>query len=167
MRAVSTNWTLRNEIQEFMYSKVTHHISEKIQEIAEENGALTGSNSTTFAYRGEVYNSVITNRTYVKPEELHPSLRARMDTILSLQEDARRERDYTMNFITKVLNKSRSHEDYLAILPDCIHKPILGFLDQLEAMPRMLDGDDIKDLMRFNQKSYDLIKKRMLANMLL
>lgn len=157
---------LRKTLYDFLYVKPASVIQHQILEIGERNRGLLSSESLEFVYRGESFLSV-RKREYIRPSELHVSLKPEMDKVLKMREDIKVEEGYTLAYITKVLNSSSSLEDYLALFPDSLHPPIQKLIENCPCKNHEIDPDKMVEIVKYNAKGIELTKKRLLQNLLM
>jgi hypothetical protein len=74
---------------------------------------------------------------------------------------------YVLGFINQVLNSSNNLQDYLKLLPDSVHSPIQKLINSCPCRVVDLTPDEIKHLKEKNYESIELIKQRMLSNLIL
>ena len=74
---------------------------------------------------------------------------------------------YVIGFINQVLNSSNSLPDYLKVFPEAIHRPLQHLIDTCPCKSCTLEQSAIDELKTKNQSTIDLIKQRLVTNLLI
>jgi hypothetical protein len=77
------------------------------------------------------------------------------------------ERPYVLGFINQTLNASSSLQDYLKIFPESMHKPLKHFIDTCGSRVGKLEPEMVASIKQRNQIPIELMKKRMVLNLLI
>jgi len=71
---------------------------------------------------------------------------------------------YVLNFINQALNASNDIQDYLKILPECLHKPIQELIDTYDCHTESMSAKEAEAFKERNYQSILMVKKRLLLN---
>lgn len=157
---------LMDAIYGFIYEPVKKAMKRKLDAIIIKNSVICGNGQESFNYKGVTYQT----QEGVLPRpvnRLHKSLHPNMDAYLEeLQQFNEFELPYVTGFIRQVLNASDALQDYLLVFPKSIHKPIQGVIDSCPYRTNKLTSDDIAKLQEKNQIPIDLMKQRMVMNLI-
>lgn len=162
-----TKQQIKDAIYDFLYRPVQQQFQNRIEDLIMRNTLIGGYTHKHFVYKGVVYNCDMTNPP-VKKNRLMPSLKPDMDAYLKdLQRLNDEELPYVLGFLNRVLNASNGLSDYLLVLPESVHKPILEFIRSCPCSTHHLSPEAIEELKTKNEDSIALIKRRMLSNLLI
>lgn len=154
-------------LYQFVYGPVLKHFQDRIDSIVQKNCTLIGNTDQMFIYRGETYLS-----TGTKPQRtlnrLAKPLIPRMEEYLK---DSRQldnyELPYVLGFVRQVLNSSNYLHDYLLLLPQSVHRPLETFISTCPCKTVRLTPESIAEFQAKNKVSIDLMKQRMVTNLLI
>ena len=162
-----TKQQIKDAIYDFLYRPVHQQFQNRIEDLIMRNTLLGGYTHKHFMYKGEVYNCDMTNPP-IKKNRLVLSLKPDMDSYLhDLQKLNNEELPYVLGFLNRVLNASNGLSDYLLVLPESVHQPIIDFIKSCPCSTHHLSPDAIDELKSKNADSIALIKRRMLSNLLI
>jgi hypothetical protein len=162
-----TKAQVKSALYEFLYTPVEKQFQNRLNTLIIKNAVTCGYGHKSFNHRGVLYtcDSSAPPRRWNK---LAPHLKDDMDKYLQeVDELNRKELPYVLGYINKVLNSSNNFGDYLKLFPDCLHPPIKKLIDSCPCHTTVLDNDQIDLLTQQNRQPIDLIKQRMMTNMLL
>jgi hypothetical protein len=74
---------------------------------------------------------------------------------------------YVIGFINQVLNSSNCLPDYLKVFPEAIHRPIQHLMDTCPCKACTLEQSSVDSLKDNNKDTIDLIKQRLVTNLLI
>lgn len=152
---------IKDTLYEFLFEPANKSLQKQLESVVYRNCVMSHYTHKSVAYKGFVYN-FDTEAPPRRWNRLIPELRPTMDKILfETEELSRYEVPFIMGYITQVLNSSEHLSDYLALLPDCVHPAFKKILHILPS-PSLEPAKKV-----FNQKAVDLIKQRMVTNLLL
>lgn len=158
---------VKEQLVALLYDPVKAHYRARLESIIRRNTLKAGNGQTFFSYRGVTYALDPSERLPRQINRLHPSLREEMDRYL---EEVTRLNDtelpYVINFINALLNASGSLKDYLEILPEVVHKPLKQLMTQCPCQRGELTPETRHDLLVRHQKSIELIRQRMVLNLI-
>ena len=162
-----TKQQIKEIIYSFLYAPITHQFKSRLNTLIERN-TITGRYSHRhFVYRGILYNG---ESTYppLKRNRLLTQLRQPMDVYLAeLSKLNNQELPYVLGFINQVLNASSDITDYLRVLPESVHYPLTQLLSTCPCRATTLSEDKVTQLKIKNQEPINLMKQRLVTNLLI
>ena len=161
-----TKKQIKDLLYNFLYDPIELKFRKQLDWIIARNTVLIGASHKSFVYKGELHSSEPTFCR--KQNKLHPQMRSYMDDYLKEQKVINdREIPLVIGFITKLLNTSNTLSDYLKILPESVHRPIQKLIDSCPCRAKQLSPEFIVNFTEDNKDSIDLIKRRMVINLLI
>lgn len=162
-----TKQQIKDMLYAFLYAPVEREFKHRLDKIILQNTNLLGVSHTSFVYKGEYY-CTDQSRPPRKMNRLVSQMIPVMDLYLQeLKQLNNTEIPYVVGFINQVLNSSNDLHDYLKILPISIHQPIDAFIATCPCRARSLTPEIIKELQDNNAKPIQLIKERLVINLLI
>ena len=162
-----TKQQIKDILFAFLYNPVERHFKKQLDAIILQNSILLNSPYQCFSYKGIVYALQVAPVIRKMPR-LSPALHVRMDNYLKEVKQLNNvELPYVVGFINQVLNSSNNLQDYLKMLPASIHSPIEQLIATCPYRVVALDKDHVQQLKDKNQVPIDMIKQRMVSNLLL
>ena len=162
-----TKLMIKDALYQFLYASVKEKLDKQLATIIERNMAITGYPHGSFTYKSIWYTNDQT-RPPRKLNKLVPQLHGDMDAYLEeIDQLNEKELPYVLGFINQVLNSSNDLHDYLRILPDSVHRPIQRMIDSCPCRTKKLSEEEINTLQTINKHSIDLIKRRMVTNLII
>jgi len=162
-----TKLQIKELLYAFLYEPVERRFKQQLHTLIARNTAVSGASHQSFTYKGHLY----VNDPQPVPRKLNrlvPQLHADMDAYLAdLKQLNDREVPYVMGYINQVLNSSNDLHDYLRLLPNSIHPPIQKLIDSCPCRTKKLSDDEVREMQDKNQQSIDLVKQRMVTNLLI
>jgi hypothetical protein len=120
-----------------------------------------------FSYKGVTYNCDVTAPP-LRKNRLVPALRATMDEYLEEVEQLNNhELPYVLGFINQVLNSSPDLTDYLRIFPESVHHPLTKMMATCPCRNTSLPDERVLHLQSKNQAPIDMMRQRLVMNLLL
>lgn len=163
-----TKQQLKDLLYHYLYDPVERRFKERLDSIIRDNCRLTHSGYDCFSYKRKVY---MLDDRYLPPRQpprLDVSLVPTMDLYLSdLIEVNGKEVPFVLGFITQVLNSSDNLHDYIRALPPSVHKPLKDIIDRCGCKTASLSELELQNLLVRNTQSINLMKQRMVLNLLL
>lgn len=157
---------MKEQVLHIMYTPYLEQRKRRLMSLVARNQVLQGTGYEMFSFRGITYG-LIPVGTHVKPK-LHPELHHAMQEWIAEAHHVRdHERPYVDSYIALVLNSSDSARDWLRLLPEVFHTPILAYLNQAPPGPCELSDEQIATIKTKNLPSIDLMRQRMARNLLL
>lgn len=162
-----TKQQIKDALYEFLYTPVLQKYRERLDSIIIKNAVLLSSTHHSFTYKGVLY--ACEGQTIPrKLNRLVPPLRPHMEEYLAeVNQLNNKELPYVLGFITKMLNASNSLQDYLQILPDCVHKPIVTMIAQCPCKAHGLTPDQVNSIKEANKDNISLLKQRLITNLII
>lgn len=151
----------------FLYDPTRAQFQTKLRNLIVRNTVIAKYSHKSFVYKGEFYTADVTPPPR-KQNRLVPELVPMMQSYLQeLKELEQRELPYTLGFINQVLNTSNSLEDYLKLLPAALHRPIEQFITSCTCTSCSISDDVAMAFQNKNQEVINLIKQRMVKNLII
>src|SRR4030095_5111123 len=161
-----TKQQIKDALYAFLYEPVQKQFKSRIDILITRNTLLGGYSHKSFSYKGVVYNSDSTHPP-LKKNRLLPQLRASMDEYLTdLEELNSHELPYVLGFINQVLNASNDFKDYLRLLPESVHHPLQQLMATCPCRTVHLTDEKVEQLKEKNKESIDLMKQRLVLNLI-
>ena len=162
-----TKSQIKDMLCNFLYEPVRKQFKHRLDTLISRNTAIIGASHQSFTYRGNLYN----NDPAPVPRKLNrlvPQLVPEMESYLAdLNLVNSKEMPYVVGFINQVLNASNDLHDYLRILPASLHPPIQNLIATCPFRTKRLSDDEVQEMQTKNQQSIDLVKQRMVTNLLI
>ena len=157
---------IKDRLYHFLYDPLMQRMQARLSRLIQQNSLVQQTEYLGFSYKGQAY--VIDSRQQpIRLPRLVSGLRPQMDAYL---EEANHinctEIPFVLGFITQVLNSSNDLQDYLKVLPDCLHPPIREMALSCACLTERLNQSQVEDLQRRNQVPIELIKQRLVLNLL-
>lgn len=157
---------IKDALYSYIYGPITRQFRDRIDDLINKNTVLGGYTHRHFVYRGQLYNAD-SSPPPLKRNRLVAQLRNPMEEYLNdMKELNDREIPYVLGFINQVLNSSNSLSDYLRVLPEALHQPIEQLLATCPCRMGCLSQDQILQLKKQGELPVDLIKRRLVSNLL-
>lgn len=161
-----TKQQIKDLLYTSLYDPVQKQFKARLDGIISKNSSLITSSHGSFIYKGEFYTND-PNKPPMKMNRLVAQLRPQMDEYLKdLKQLNDYELPYVLGFINQVLNSSNSLQDYIRILPESMHQPLKQLIDTCPCRQHVLTEAKIKELHDKNQESINMIKQRMVRNLI-
>lgn len=162
-----TKQQIKDALYSFLYDPVTKQFKSRIETLIVRNTVMGGHSHKHFIYKGVLYNADITQPP-LKRNRLVPQLRAAMDEYLAdLNHLNNDELPFVLGFINQVLNASSDLADYMRVLPESVHHPLQQLLATCPCRSTNLAQDRVESLRLKNQEPINLIKQRLIINLLI
>ncbi len=162
-----TKQQIKDMLYAFLYTPVEQQLEKQLDQIITRNCVIQTLSHRSFAYKGGFYN-LDTAKPPRRMNQLAPQLVGAMEDYLKeLEQINRIELPYVMGFITAVLNASNDLHDYLRVLPEAVHHPIEQLITSCPCGTKKLTDFDVDSMQKKHQKPIDLIRQRMVTNLLI
>lgn len=162
-----TKQQIKDTLFSYLYGQVQGQFKKRLDAIILSNAQALSSSYLSFVYKGQVY-SCEGEKLPRRMNKLIPQLHASMDDYLKDLKDINdKEIPFVVGFINQVLNASNDLHDYLRVLPPSIHSPIQQLIDSCACRTKKLTDTEVQDLMIRNSNSIELMKRRMVTNLLI
>ncbi len=162
-----TKQQIIDALHQHLYGPIMKQFRVRLDEIITKNCIFLGSADMSFTYRGEVYATVGGNIPRIH-NRLSKHLVPFMDEYLNDERQLNNyELPYVMGFIRQVLNSSNYLHDYLHVLPSSVHRPVEQLITSCPCRSVRLTPEGIHELQQKNRVSINLMKQRMVTNLLI
>ena len=161
-----TKQYIKDKLYSFIYTPVQEQLKKQLDSIIQKNSAILFASHNSFIYRGEFY-SCDNNKPPRKINSLSKQLYPAMDEYLKEVKKLNTiELPYVLGFINQVLNASDDLQDYLRVFPDAIHKPLEQIIASCPCRSKHLSEDAVLALQTKNKTPIDLMKQRLVINLI-
>lgn len=162
-----TKQQIKDMLYNTLYAPVQEQFRKRLEALIYRNTMLMGSAHKSFVYKGVTYTCDFTPPPR-RMTRLHPQLK---DEIEEYIRDVKHLNDtelpYVLGFINQVLNSSNDLCDYLRILPEPLHDSIKKLISTCPCRAQKLTEDTVHSLQERNEEIINLIKERMVLNLLI
>lgn len=158
---------IKDVLYEFLYEPVQKQAKTKLDTIIQQNCVALNSPHESFIYQGVVYstnNGKLPRKMNRLVPQLHPQMEDYLNDMKQLNEY---ELPYVLGFVNQVLNSSNDLHDYLRVLPASVHQPIQDLIATCPCRTIKLPQDKVETLQQKNELPIQLMKKRLLLNVLM
>lgn len=163
-----TKHQLKDMLYHYLYDPVERRFKERLDAMIKDNDRITNNYTECMSYRGTLYQI---NPQFKPPRSvprLSKLLVPRMDAYLAeVRQLNNDELPFVLGFITQVLNSSDNLHDYVRALPDSVHKPLKEVIARCGCHTASLTELELQNLLIRNAASINLMKQRMVLNLLL
>lgn len=161
-----TKQQIKDAIYSYLYGPVLKQFALRMDAIVIKNAVLLGSGEMSFVYKGETYSTggLLPRKMSRLSKLLHPIMEEYLKDVKQLNSY---ELPYVLNFIGQVLNSSNDLQDYLLVLPSAVHQPVQQLIASCPCRAKKLTLDGIKLLQLKNEVPINLIKQRLVTNLLI
>lgn len=158
-------YLIKIRIWSVLFASVENALDEQLNLIATKNCQLQGLSHKSFLYKGVRFNADTTSPP-LRSNKLAPSLKPEMEDYLSKVNEYRNyEENLIIGYITMILNLCKHPRDCLRLLPSGLHAHIESLLS--DCTESTLDEETVQEVLKKNQKPFQMIKERMALNLLL
>jgi hypothetical protein len=162
-----TKQEIKDLLFSYLYDPIKRKLTRELELIIQKNSVLLGAGHASFMYKGEFYSADSSRPPRVK-NKLLPQLQTRMNDYLKAVNDLNiNELPYVLGFIHQTLNASNNLSDYLRVFPEYLHRPIEDLIRQCPCRNKELSAEEVITLQNKNKKSIEMIKQRMVMNLLI
>ena len=162
-----TKQQVKDALFGFLYEPVKKQFRGRLDTLVERNTLMGGYSHRHFVYKGILYNAETTVPP-VKKNRLLAVLRQPMDEYLAdLDKLNNNELPYVLGFINQVLNASCDLADYLRVLPESVHAPIQKLIATCPCKTMAMPEAKVEQLKTKNQEPINLMKQRLVTNLLI
>jgi hypothetical protein len=162
-----TKKQIKDMLFAFLYEPVEKQFKQRLDALIIRNTLITGVSHQSFTYKGNLYNMDISpvprKLTRLVPQ-LVPDMEAYLADLKQLND---KEIPYVVGFINQVLNASNDLHDYLRVFPQSLHQPIQKLIDSYPCRTKRLTDEEVREMQTRNQQYIDLVKQRMVTNLLI
>lgn len=162
-----TKQQIKDSLYDFLYTPVQKQFKTRLDTLIIRNTLICGYGHKSFVYKGKTY-SCDTEAPPRKWNKLASDLRPAMDQYLvDLKAINDQEIPFVLGYINKVLNSSNAISDYMQLFPDCVHAPLKKLAATCPCQSSALTEDKVTLLSMQNETPINLIKQRMVTNLLI
>ena len=162
-----TKQQLKDLLYGFLYAPVQRQYQQTLHSIITRNTLATRSGHKSFIYKGVVYN-MDQAAPPRKMTRLIPALVPEMNAYLAeVTRLNTQEVPYVVGYITQVLNASNNFQDYLQAFPSVLHPTLEKIIAPCPCRNQKLTPEEIQAIQAKNQKSIDLLKQRVVTNLII
>lgn len=162
-----TKQQIKNALYDYLYAPVQKQFKSRLDTLAVRNTLVGGYAHKSFIYKGTVYNCDLSALPR-KMNRLMPQFIPLMDDYLQdLKALNDQELPFVLGFINQVLNSSEGMSDYLRLFPEAVHHPLVQLIESCPCKKVYLTEEKILQMRTKNQSSIQLMKQRMVANLLI
>ena len=162
-----TKQQIKDALYEHLYKPIEKQFKQRLDQLIVKNAVLGGYSHKSFMYKNVLYNCD-TDALPRKMNRLVLPLRNAMNEYLKeVKQLNEREMPYVLGFINQVLNSSNDLHDYLRLLPQAVHYPVQALIDSCPCRGKKLSDETIILLQSKNLASINMMKQRMVTNLLI
>jgi hypothetical protein len=161
-----TKSMIKDLLYDHLYRPMEEHFRKRINSIIHRNTTTGNFAHNSFLHRGNIYQDDLT----ALPRRMNPLLPQFRDEMEEYLADLNRvngqELPYVMGYINQVLNASNDLHDYMRLLPQQIHQPLLDLMAICPCRKIHLPEAKVQEITEKNQNSISLIRQRLVLNLL-
>lgn len=162
-----TKKQIKDTLDGFLYDPVRRQFKQRLDQIIVRNAVTGGYAHKSFMYKNVLYNCD-SDPLPRKMNRLVPALQLDMnDYLKDIKHLNEKEVPYVIGYINQVLNASNNLNDYLRLLPEAVHMPLTDLIATCPCQARQLHSDAVAMLQEKNQSSINLMKNRMVTNLII
>lgn len=162
-----TKQLIKDALYDLLYTPIQKQFKQRLDQIIVKNTLLGGYSHKSFMYKNVLYNCD-TNAMPRKMNRLVIQMQPAMNEYLKeLKQLNEKELPHVLGYITQVLNATNELHDYLRLLPPAVHPPIQGLINTCSCRGKKLSDETVAMLQNKNQDSVQLLKNRMVTNLLI
>lgn len=162
-----TKQQIKDVLYDILYTPIQKQFKQRLEQITVKNAVLGGYNHKSFMYKSVLYNcdnNVLPRKMNRLVIQLQPAMNEYLKELKQLNE---KELPYVLGYINQVLNSSNELHDYLRLLPPSVHHPIQGLINTRPCRGKKLPDETVALLKEKNLVSVQLMKNRMVTNLLI
>lgn len=162
-----TKQQIRDALHDYLFTKAEKRFQDRLERLIIRNTAMQGYTHMSFMYQGVMY-SCDTKTPPRTVRRLSPALTGEMKEYLAEYQDfSKYEVPAVMSYIIGVLNASNDFCDYYRCLPEAIHYVLRDILGHCPCIHRRMTDQEVADLLQKNQEPLNLLKQRMVINLII
>lgn len=162
-----TKQQIKDLLHTHLYQPIEKQFKNRLDHIIVKNTLIGGYSHSSFVYKSVLY-SYDASAPPRKMNRLSLALQPMMnDYLKDLKQLNEKELPYVVGFINQVLNSSNEMHDYLRLLPQSVHSPVQQLIDTCPCRAKKLSEVQVQLLQAKNAGPIQLIKQRMVTNLLI
>lgn len=162
-----TKQQIKDALYAFLYAPIEKQLKRQLDLLIVKNTLMCGYSHKSFVYKNILYSCDETSLPR-KMNRLDSRLHIPMNEYLQeLKQLNEKELPYVLGYINQVLNASNDLCDYLRLLPDAVHRPVQTLIDTCPCKGKKMPSEAVSLLQEKNQTSIDMMRRRMVTNLLL
>ena len=159
--------TIKDMLYGHLYNPVNEQFTERLKEIVRQHCQMMHATQPYFLYRGKLYTS---DRTVKRTERVRHLARALEPQMSEYLADLKDLTDYeipmVLGFFNNMLNSTSEVQDYLRILPEAVHTPLLEYLLDHPGTTTSLTDEQVAEIQAKNAVPIGLLKGRLFLTLL-
>ena len=162
-----TKQQIKQVLYELLYTPIQKQFEKRLEQITVKNAVLGGYDHKSFMYKSVLYNcdnNELPRKMNRLVTQLQPAMNEYLKELKQLNE---KEMPYVLGYINQVLNSSNELHDYLRLLPPSVHHAIQGLINTCTCRGKKLPDETVALLQEKNLGSVQLMKNRMVTNLLI
>lgn len=162
-----TKQQIKEVLHTFLYAPIEKQFKARLDALIVRNAVACGYSHKSFMFKNVLYNCD-TNPLPRKMNRLDARFHGEMVDLLKEQRDINeKEMPYVLGYINQVLNSSNDLCDYLRLLPQAVHSPLEALIATCPCRGKKLPEEAVDILQKKNQTPIELMKQRMVTNLLI
>ena len=161
-----TKRMIKDVLYELLYTPIQKQFKQRLDQLIVKNAVLGGYSHESFMYKNVLYNCD-TNAMPRKMNRLVIQLQPAMNEYLKELKQLNEDESHVLGYITQVLNSSNELHDYLRLLPPSVHPAIQGLINTCSCRGKRLPDETVALLQEKNLGPVQLMKNRMVTNLLI
>lgn len=162
-----TKQQIKDVLYDFLYTPIQKQFKERVDSIIVKNAVLGACTHASFMYKNVLYScdqNALPRKMNRLLIQLQPAMNDYLKDVKLLNE---KELPYVLGYINQVLNSSNDLHDYLRLLPAAVHHPVQLMIDSCPCKAKKLSDETVTMLQVKNQASINMMKARMVTNLLI
>lgn len=161
-----TKRQIKDTLDAFLYDPVRRQFKQRLDQIIVRNAVTGGYTHKSFMHKNVLYNCD-SDPLPRKMNRLVPTLHQDMgDYLRDAKHLNEKEVPFVIGYINQVLNASNNLNDYLRLLPEAVHMPVVQLIATCPCQAKLLHEDAVVMLQEKNQTSIQMMKARMVINLI-
>lgn len=162
-----TKQQIKDVLYEHLYAPIQKQFKKRLDALIVKNAVLGGYTHKSFMYKNVLYNCD-TDALPRKMNRLVLPLQNPMNEYLKeVKQLNEKELPYVLGYINQVLNSSNDLHDYLRLLPQSVHHPMQELISTCPCRAKKLSDETVALLQDKNKTTIQLMKARMVTNLLI
>ena len=162
-----TKQQIKDALHTFLYAPIEKQMKRQLDALIVKNTLMCGHTHKSFVYKNVLYScdeSPLPRKMNRLDTRLVPDMNDYLKELKQLNEE---ELPYVLGYINQVLNFSNDLCDYLRLLPDVVHRPVQSLIDTRPCKAKKMSPEAVSLLQEKNSASIDMMRRRMVTNLLI